>query len=196
MSINEPAGYSEMLALAPKLHPFSRKLGLKPFESNSLYHFWRVYVRDERLILRLFKTIADSLSLPQGWGLSLEGSYLYVKSGVSGDGNYAEELAQTPMEAPLSVFEIFYVITREFGLHDCSMQSRLKSHVLHTFHPEDVDKCRRSIDEKLGAMGYSLRILVKGKGNGREFTMVYTHASESAEAACAAVIANGYRALA
>ena len=193
MTYNEPAGYSEMLALAPQLHPFSRKLGLKPFEMNSLYHFWRVYVRDERLILRLFKTIADNLSLPEGWGLSLEGSYLYVKSGIFGDGNYTQELANTPMEAPLSVFEVFYVITREFGLHDCSMQSCLKSHVLHTYHAEDIEKCRRSIGEKLGAMGYSLKIMVKGTGNGREFTMVYTHKTESPDAACLAVIEKGYR---
>ena len=193
MPCNEPTGYSAMLALAPQLHAFSRGMGLKPFEINSVYHFWRVHVRDERLILKLYKAIQEGLEFPSGWGLSIEGNCLYVKYGVTGDGNYAHELAQTPMEAPLSLFELFICITREFKLHDCSMGSSLKSHVLHTFHPKYVDKCRSSITEKLGQMGYTLHLMVKGKGKGREFVMVYTHSSESPEAACRLMKEKGYR---
>jgi hypothetical protein len=193
MSLEEPAGYSAMLALAPQLHTFSRGMGLKPFEINTVYHFWRVHVRDERLILKLYKAIQEALEFPSGWGLSIESNNLYVRHGVSGDGNYSAELAQTPMEAPLSLFELFHCITREFDIHDCSMQSVLKSHVLHTFHSEYVDNCRRSIADKLAAMGYSLHVLVRGKGNGREFCMVYTHVSEAREAACDLLKANSYR---
>jgi hypothetical protein len=193
MPCNEPTGYSAMLALAPQLHTFSRGMGLKPFEINTVYHYWRLHVRDERLILKLYKTIQEGLELPSGWGLRIEGNYLYIKHGVSGDGNYADKLAQTPMEAPLSLFELFYCITREFKLHDCSMGSSLKSHVLHTFHREYVDNCRRSITEKLGQMGYTMHVMVKGKGNAREFCMVYTHVSECSDAACNALKAKGCR---
>ena len=195
MSFAEPAGYGEMISIAPELHKFSRDFGLKPFEINTLNYFWRVYARDERLILRLFRTIADNLRFPEGWGLSLEGSWLYVRSGVKGDGNYAAELAQTPMEAPLSLFEVFHTLTREFGIGDCSMQSVLKSHVISLHQPQYVELCQRSIDEKLGALGYSIQVFVRGKGNGREFSVVYTHASESPEAACAELRDQGYREL-
>lgn len=166
------------------------------FEYNTVHDFWRrSYYGKTRDLIRAYEMLAGKLDVGSGYELLIMDNYLYVKPPSRDNHNrYQRLLDNTPMLAPYESYEIwdFKDESSENGFLCGSFSTVLKSHAFRCHNRKAFVKLGSFYADRLGADGYSTRMLTKGRGRSAEYAMVLTHNTETPDACVESLIADGY----
>ncbi|AXH59598.1 hypothetical protein [Pseudomonas amygdali] len=167
------------------------------FEYNSLYDFWRKsYYQKSRQLIRDYERLVGAVEVPEPYALMICDYHIYVQKPHQHDKNrYQSMIDNIPMESPVEPEEICHSIwqNKEVDLHDCSFQNIKKSHVFHSHHKMPMLRLEAFMSRWLGPLGYTMRMVSKGRGGGTEYVLGITHRTESASGFLEKMDSEGYR---
>jgi hypothetical protein len=167
------------------------------FEYNDLYDFWRrSYSNNSRRMIRDYEALAPTLSLPEPYRLSISYGYLYVQKDTPHDRNdYHRMIADIPMDSPIEPEAFTHTIwnQKDIGLSCWSFTNLSKTQAFHGYEKMPMQRLEAFLSEWLVPLGYTLRMFFKGKGQGTEYYLGFTHNSESPDKFIEVITANGYR---
>jgi hypothetical protein len=168
----------------------------KSFEYNDLYDFWRLsYWQKSRQMIRDYETLL-AVSLPAPYQWIIDHHSICVQAPHPHTHNrYQGLLVNVPMDSPIEPEAIWdsnwnnhYV-----DLHDCSFSNIMKTHVFHSYHRAPMLRLEVFMNGWLGPLGYSMRMFLKGSGNGTEYSLGITHETETPDAFIEALELGGYK---